>query len=257
MEVKQVDIKSIRPNAEQPRKFFDEEKIDELALSIKSCGIIQPLTIRQVGFNQYEIVSGERRFKAAKKAGFDKVPCVIVSINDRANDLIALIENVQREDLNFVEQAKAYKKIMEQHDLSQEEFSKIVGKKQASISNMVRLLKLDDEVLDILLKGHLTQRHARCLLSLPDYELRLKAAKEMAKRKMTVRQSEDLVDRLKQGVVLNTKKKKNIKTAFNYRIYTNTIKQAYNKITSTGLECDYKENILDDKIEVVITIPKE
>lgn len=257
MEVKQVDIKSIRPNEEQPRRYFNQEKIDELALSIKSCGIIQPLTIRQIGFNQYEIVSGERRFKAAQKAGYEKVPCVIVSINDRANDLISLIENIQREDLNFIEQAKAYKRIMEQHDLNQEELSKIVGKTQSSISNMVRLLKLDDKVLDILLKGNLTQRHARCLLSLPDHELRLQAAKEMVKRKMTVRQSEALIDKLKQGIVLNTKKKKNIKTAFNYRIYTNTIKQAYNKIMSTGLECDYKENVLDDKIEVVITIPKE
>ncbi|WP_242987888.1 ParB/RepB/Spo0J family partition protein [Anaerofustis stercorihominis] len=254
--VKEIDITLISANKDQPRKYFDEESIKELSESIKSLGIIQPITVRQKGFNAYEVVSGERRLRASRLAGLSKIPCIIVSINSEENDLIALIENIQRENLNFYEEALSYKKIMSEYGMSQEELAGRIGKKQSTISNLVRLLNLDEEVLQIIIENNLTQRHARCLLSLPDSNMRLKAAKEIAKKDLNVKNSELLVERLKQEVVINSSKT-NVKNIFNYKIYTNTIKQAYKSIFNTGLECDYKEKDFDDRIEVVITIPKK
>lgn len=145
---------------------------------------------------------------------------------------------------------------MSEYGISQEALSKKIGKKQSTISNLVRLLNLDEEVLEIIIKNNLTQRHARCLLSLPDRKMRVKAAKEMAKKDLNVKNSELLVERLKQEVIVNSSKT-NVKNIFNYKIYTNTIKQAYKSIFNTGLDCDYKEKDYDDRIEVVITIPKK
>ena len=145
---------------------------------------------------------------------------------------------------------------MSEYGMSQEELASRIGKKQSTISNLVRLLNLDEEVLHIIIENNLTQRHARCLLSLPDSNMRLKAAKEIAKKDLNVKNSELLVERLKQEIVINSSKT-NVKNIFNYKIYTNTIKQAYKSIFNTGLECDYKEKDFDDRIEVVITIPKK
>ena len=127
--VKELDISLISANKDQPRKYFDEESIKELSESIKSLGIIQPITVRQKGYNSYEVVSGERRLRASKLAGLDKIPCIIVSINSEENDLIALIENIQRENLNFYEEALSYKKIMSEYGMSQEELASRIGKK--------------------------------------------------------------------------------------------------------------------------------
>ncbi|MGN8914000.1 ParB/RepB/Spo0J family partition protein [Anaerofustis butyriciformans] len=254
--INEINIELIKANKEQPRKFFDEESINELAESIKSLGIIQPITVREIEDGLYEVVSGERRLRAAKIAGLENIPCIIANINNEENDLIALIENIQREDLNFYEEALSYKKIMSEYGISQEALSKKIGKKQSTISNLVRLLNLDEEVLEIIIKNNLTQRHARCLLSLPDRKMRVKAAKEMAKKDLNVKNSELLVERLKQEVIVNSSKT-NVKNIFNYKIYTNTIKQAYKSIFNTGLDCDYKEKDYDDRIEVVITIPKK
>ena len=253
--IEEISISNIEVNRNQPRKYFDEDSLRELAESIRSLGIIQPLTVRQTAFNRYEVVSGERRLRAAKIAGLEKVPCIVTGINSFENDLAALIENVQREDLNFYEEALAYRRIMDEYGLSQEELAKKVGKKQSTISNLIRLLGLSDEVMEVILENNLSQRHARCLLSLPDSKTRLKAAEEIARRDLNVKNSEALVKRLKDEVVINSSRT-NVKNVFNYKIYTNTIKQAYTSIYNTGLDCDYSENDFDDRIEVVITIPK-
>lgn len=253
--IEEININSISVNSEQPRKYFNEESLNELAESIKSLGIIQPLTVRQTTYNTYEVVSGERRLRAARIAGLETVPCIVTRINSFENDLTALIENIQREDLNFYEEALAYRKIMSDYNMSQEELAGKVGKKQSTISNLIRLLGLSDEVIEVILENNLSQRHARCLLSLPDSKTRLYAVKEIAKRDLNVKNSEALVKRLKDEVVINSSKT-NVKNIFNYRIYTNTIKQAYTSIYNTGLDCNYKERDYDDRIEVVITIPK-
>lgn len=255
-QIREIDIRIIHANKEQPRKYFDEESLMELSQSIKSFGVLQPITVKNIGINGFEVVTGERRLRASKLAGLTKVPCHVIEINDRDNDLVALIENVQRENLNFYEEAMGYARIMEEYNLSQEDIAKKVGKKQSTISNLIRLLKLDDEILEIIIENNLTQRHARCLLSLPDTKTRLKAVKEIAKKDLNVRNSELLVEKLKQEVVMNSSKT-NVKNVFNYKIYTNTIKQAYKNIYNTGLECNYKEKDFDDRIEVIITIPKK
>lgn len=251
-----LETSTISPNPNQPRKFFDEDAIDELAESIKTCGIIQPLTVRQVGLNAYEVISGERRLRAAKKVKLAKIPCIIVKSEDETYDLISLIENIQREDLNYFEEAKAYSYMIENYNFTQQELALKIGKKQSTISNKIRLLKLPKEVIDVIMENNLTERHARALLNLPDNEMRLKAVKEIAKRDLNVKATEDLIERLKSEILLNSKKR-NIKNIFNYKIYTNTIKKAYQSIVLTGLDANYTENEYDDRIEVVITIPRE
>ncbi len=254
-EVKVIDINNIKVNVNQPRKIFDEESIKELAQSIKEVGIIQPLTLKQIGFNEYEIVSGERRYRASKEINLKSVPAIIIEANNETYEMISIIENIQRKDLNFFEEAMAYKKLMEEFSLTQGELALKVGKKQSSISNIIRLLSLAPEVVEIIIRNNLTQRHARALLKLPDSEMRLKAINEIARKDLNVRDSEILIEKLKQEVILNSNRK-NVKTIFNYKIYTNTIKKAYDNIIRTGLDCDYKEAEYEDRIEVVITIPR-
>ncbi len=255
-ELKNVRISRIFPNPDQPRRFFDEENIRELAESIKELGIIQPLTVIEKQNGYYELVSGERRLRAAEVAGLEKVPCVIIDPTEEEKELIMLVENIQREDLTYIEEARAYKKIIDSHDLTQTELAEKIGKKQSTISNKLRLLRLGDEVLDKLMDSNLSERHARALLSIPDTEMRLKAIDIIISRDFSVRQAEQLAEKLKSEVVLrSSNEKKNIKTVFNYKIYTNTIKQSYDAIVRSGKEAIYDEEQYEDKVVVKITIP--
>lgn len=256
-EIKLIDVNKILPNPNQPRKTFDESALQELALSIKQCGVIQPLTVKaSMGDMLYELVSGERRLRASKMAGLTHVPCVIVSADEESFEVMSLVENIQREDLSFIEEAKAYATLIEQYGMSQQELSQKVGKRQSTISNKLRILKLDDTLIEMIVEHNLTERHARALLNLPDSKMRLAALKEIVRRDLNVRQSEELIERLRGQVLLNSAKR-NVKNLFNYKIYTNTIKQAYSEIVKTGMQAQYEENVFDDKIEVVITIPIE
>jgi ParB family chromosome partitioning protein len=253
-ELKLVPITHIITNKNQPRKHFDDESINELAASINAVGIIQPLSVRETDNDFYLLISGERRLRAAKIAGLDKVPCVIIRADQESLELMALVENIQREDLNFIEEAKAYLKLIESYRFTQQQLAEKVGKKQSTISNKLRLLKLGDEVIELILKNNLTERHSRALLQIPDVELRINAIKTIIKRDLNVRQTEELVDRLKREVLMNSSKR-NIKNIFNYKIYTNTIKQAYDSIKKTGIDVDYNETQFEDRVEVKIIIP--
>lgn len=189
-------IEDIRPNKDQPRKKFAVEKLEELAASIREKGIIQPLVVRKMS-EHYELVAGERRWRAAQKAGLLAVPVVIQDISDDAALEIALIENIQREDLNAIEQAEAFHSLIEKFHLSQEEMAKRVGKDRSTVANSLRLLKLPPDIKNDILEERLSMGHARALLSLETHELMGQAREEVLRRNLSVRETENLVKKMK------------------------------------------------------------
>lgn len=186
-----LDINSIRPNENQPRKVFDPEKIEELANSIKEHGVIQPIVVRNMG-DGYEIVAGERRWRAARKAGLNEVPCIVRELTDEQNMLFAIIENMQREDLNPIEEAQGLDRMIKSFGLTQEEVSKSVGKSRPYISNSLRLLKLPDEIKDMMSERKLSAGHARALINMGDEEKQIEAARRIVKEGLSVRDIENL-----------------------------------------------------------------
>jgi ParB family chromosome partitioning protein len=189
-------IELVRPNKNQPRKHFAPEKLEELAASIREQGIIQPLVVtKKDGF--YEIIAGERRWRAAQKAGLHEVPVVIREASDQAVMELALIENIQRQDLNAIEEANAYRSLVEHFAISQEDVAKRVGKNRTTVTNSLRLLRLPEEVQRDIVEERLSMGHARALLALDSPELVDKARREIMHRQLSVRATEDLVRRLK------------------------------------------------------------
>ena len=199
-------IEDIRPNKGQPRKTFTSEKLEELAASIREKGVIQPIVVIRKGAH-YEIIAGERRWRAAQKAGLHEVPVVIQDVSENTALEMALIENIQREDLNAIEEANAYRALMEKIDLSQEELAKRVGKDRSTVANSLRLLKLPEDIQRDLIAERLSMGHARAMLSLEQPELLRKAREEIVKKQLSVRSTEALVKKLK-----NPPQKKGVKS---------------------------------------------
>jgi ParB family transcriptional regulator, chromosome partitioning protein len=254
--VNYVSVDLILPNVYQPRKHFDEESLEELAQSINTYGIIQPLSIRKLGEDKYELVAGERRLRAAKKAGLTEVPAIIVNITDRESAAIALLENLQRENLSFLEEADAYYNLIKDHSYTQEKLAELIGKKQSTIANKIRLLKLESEIRVKILENNLTERHARALLKLPTIELQNKVLNVVIKKSLNVKKTEEFIEKELSKIVENKSStgKKRIKGIFSPKVYINTVKQVFDKY---GLSAEYKSKDLDDKIEITITIPKK
>ncbi len=206
----------LEPNKGQPRKKFDEEKIEELAQSISQYGIIQPIIACKKD-DYYQIIAGERRWRAAKKAGIKEVPVVIKDYSEKEIAEISLIENIQREDLNPIEEAKSYKQLIEEYKLTQEELAVRVSKSRTEIANKMRLLKLHDEVQKMLVNGELSAGHARALLGLEVKKDQLKAAKEVVAKNLSVRQTEDLVKKMNEPKKSTPSKPKEDSMDFVYR----------------------------------------
>lgn len=201
-----IDISLIKPNKNQPRKEFNEEGLEELSHSIKSYGIIQPIIVRKVE-NKYEIVAGERRWKASQLAGLKEVPCLVRDIEDFEAMKLALIENIQREDLNPIEEARAFKELMDKYKLKQEELSQVVGKSRSYIANTLRLLNLDNETLNLVEEGKITSGHGRALLSIKNQKERKRATDEIIGKKLNVRQTEDMAKQIKINKSISSKRK--------------------------------------------------
>ncbi len=197
--INEIPVAQITPNPDQPRQVFDEEALAELATSIRELGIIQPLTLRSMGDNSYQIISGERRYRAAQLAGLETVPAYIRTANDSEVTEMALIENIQREDLNAIEIALTFRKLIDQYHLTQERLSERIGKKRATIANFLRLLKLPAEVQLGLHDHTLDMGHARALLSLDDPKLQLKLYNETVKRGLSVRQVEQRAKQMQEA----------------------------------------------------------
>lgn len=192
-EVVFLHLDDIIPNRFQPRQVFDEKALKELAISIKEHGVIQPIIVRNIG-NKYEIIAGERRYKASALAGLTTIPAIIRNLDDKESSKVALLENLQRKNLNPIEEAKTYQKILEIDQMTQEELAKTMGKSQGAVANKIRLLSLTDEVQDALLKEQISERHARTLLNAKDAETQKKLLKETIDNKLTVRELEEKIN---------------------------------------------------------------
>lgn len=207
--VREIRINEVEPNIGQPRKNFNDEKLAQLAQSIKQHGIVQPLIVQRDG-SKYKIVAGERRWRAARIAGLRTVPVIIRDLSNKQVMEIALIENLQREDLNPIEEAEAYDKLMNEYSMTQEEIAGTVGKSRPAIANSLRLLNLQDKIRIRLIDGELTTGHARALLAIEDQELQLRAADEIIKKELNVRETEQLVKRLTQQKQIKKKKEDDV-----------------------------------------------
>jgi ParB family chromosome partitioning protein len=256
--IHEINIKDIKPNPYQPRKFFDPIQMDDLAKSIKEFGIIQPLIVRQKG-SYYEIIAGERRMRAAQIIGMKSVPAIIRNAEEKEMAEMALIENLQREDLNYFEEAEGYKRLIEEFSLTQEEIARRVGKSQSTIANKIRLLKLPENVKKNIVIEIITERHARALLKLPEEEMQLKALKEIYERELNVRETDILVEKILSAYEdrQKGKGKKIVRIFKDIRIYLNAIKSAVSEIENAGLDVKVSENDYDDYVQVVIQISKK
>ena len=195
----QIPIEDLVPNRFQPRVSFDEKALNDLARSIKQHGIIQPLVVRRLG-DKYEIIAGERRYKAAQIAGLISVPGIVTDANDESSAEIALVENVQREDLSSIEEAKSYKNILDKSDMTQEELAKRMGLSQSAVSNKLRLLNLNDDVQEALMQGRISERHARSLLTIDNPDTQSNMLQRVLDERLTVKQLDDEIKKLKNPV---------------------------------------------------------
>lgn len=210
--VNEIDINLIKPNKEQPRKNFDVEKIADLANSIKEHGIIQPVVLKKDDNNTYTIIAGERRWRAARSLSLKTIPAVIMDLDDKSLLEVSLIENIQREDLNPIEEALAYKRLLVEFNLTQEELSKRIAKSRTAITNTIRLINLDERVQEYLIEGVISEGHGRAILSLDDKEKQYEIAQAVIDNNLSVRETEKLIKNLSVAATkeTNTIEKKNI-----------------------------------------------
>jgi ParB family transcriptional regulator, chromosome partitioning protein len=255
-EIRKIPIDSIVPNRFQPRTVFDEEKIEELSRTIHIHGIIQPIVVREFEKDKFEIIAGERRWRAMKKLGWDLVPAIIKSLNDTETASVALIENLQREELSPIEEAMAYGKLLELHHLTQEALAQRLGKGQSTVANKLRLLKLPQVVQNALLNKQITERHARSLIPLKDPKIQVKLLEEIMEKNLNVKQTEERVVRLLEH---KTQKPKPKRKAFSkdMRIAVNTIRQSLNMVSDNGINLDSEEEEFEEYYQFTIRIPKK
>ena len=201
----ELAVKDVHPNPNQPRKDFDAGELEQLADSIKREGLLQPILVRQAE-KGYEIVAGERRWQASKKAGLKTIPAIVVSLDDEQTLRVALVENLQRSDLNAIEEARGYRQLMKEGDLTQGEVAEAVSKSRSTIANALRLLDLPDEVQELVLQGRISAGHARTVLTLPDKEKRIAFGNKIAEEGMSVREAERLASLLASGNVERAKR---------------------------------------------------
>ncbi len=249
-----VPLEKIEANPQQPRKIFKDEGMEELTGSIKEYGVLQPIILKDEK-ERYTIIAGERRYRAAQLAGLEKIPAIIKTMETKEAALIALVENVQREDLNFLEEARAYKKLMDDFNLTQGEIAEKVNKRQSTISNKIRVLSLPEDVQEQLVDNRLTERHARALLKLKDDEDRKQVMERIVANGLNVKQTEKLIEDVlaKKEEALRKRRKVNY---ISYKIYLNTIRKAFNQIKEMENNVKMSQEDKGDFLEVKILLPK-
>lgn len=257
--VQEIEVSLITPNQYQPRSVFDEEKLHELAATIDEHGVIQPIVLRPLG-DKYEIIAGERRWRAVSILGWETIPAIIKPLDDDQSASIALIENLQREELTAIEEAMAYARLIDIHGLTQESLAEKLGRGQSTIANKLRLLKLPSSVQSAILEKKITERHARALIILKDPVLQEKVLHEIIDKQLNVKQTENRVKRCLEKSAENKaddeKKSKRFSLSRDSRIAVNTIRQSVHMVTDSGLDIDTNEEDMGDYYQFTIRIPK-
>ena len=243
-----LPVGAIRPNPAQPREVFREEALSELAESIRRHGILQPLSVRRQG-TVYQLIAGERRLRAGILAGLTEVPCIIMNMDDKESGLTALVENLQRQDLDFIEEAKGIQRLLEQWNMSQDQVSRLLGKSQSAVANKLRLLRHSPAVLSAIREGCLTERHARALLKLPEDTLKLQTIHRIVTQNFSVARTEQYIDAL-----LAQPKEKERK--INLGLFLSGLDQSLAKMQLSGIQAVSERRETDRQIVVTITIPK-
>ena len=253
--VRYIPINAVRPNPQQPRRSFDETALRELADSISAYGILQPLTVRDRG-GVYELVAGERRLRAARIAGLREVPCLIAEVGEEDAALLALIENLQRRDLDYMEEAAAIARLIRRYGLSQQQAAEKLGKSQPTIANKLRLLRLSAPVIDCLRQYGLTERHARTLLRLTDPEQQLAAARHIGKRGLNVAQTEQYIDRLTAENRTEPPRRRPTYIIKDVRLFLNSVERGVRLMQSAGVGAEVGRRDTEEEILLTIHIPK-
>ena len=253
-----IGVDKIRPNPYQPRQEMERESLLELEESIKQYGLMQPVVVRRINESEYELIAGERRLRACKNIGLCEITAVIVKASGTDSAVMALIENIQRENLGYIEEAEAFLSLIAVHGLTQDELAARLGKNQSTIANKIRILKLSPEIRSLLSQHNLTERHARALLRLPDEKEKRKALAIIINRGLNVVKTEELIE----GMLAEEEEKKNPSDAKNIRIFKdirifqNTIKQAIDIMKKSGIEASSFKKESEEFIEYTIKIPK-
>ena len=250
-----IEQENIFPNPNQPRLRFDFDELTSLAESIRHNGLLQPLTVRRTeNENYFELVAGERRLLAARMVGLSKIPCIVLDISDEKSAIFSLIENIQRQDIGFFEEALAISKLIDRYHYSREELSNKLGKAPSTIANKLRLLSLSEEMREKIVKTGLTERHARALLKLDDEKMRARALSIMADKRLTVAESERMIA---QMCGRSPKSRKiPLKNLRDVRLFVNTLNHAVDAIRKAGIDADSVKSETEEYIEYVVRIPK-
>ncbi|MEG0923829.1 MAG: ParB/RepB/Spo0J family partition protein [Anaerovoracaceae bacterium] len=248
-----MDLICVNPN--QPRKIFKEEELNELKNSIAEFGVLQPVIVKKDKYGLYLLIAGERRLRAARLAGLTKIPAMIKETDDKDSALISLIENVQRENLNYIEEAYAYKQLIDDYGLTQGEVARKVGKQQSTISNKIRILALPKDIQEQLAENKLTERHARALLKLVEESSRKKVLQRVIDNNLNVKQTEKIIEEVLKKEEEETRKKNKI-NYISYKIYINTLRKAFSQIAEMEKNAKFTQDDKGDYMEVKIIIPK-
>ncbi len=244
-----LPARALRPNPGQPRKTFSEENLRELCESIRCHGILQPLSVRRVGAG-YELIAGERRLRAAQMAGLTEIPCIVMTMDEKESSMAAMVENLQRQDLDFAEEARGISSLMTHWGMSQEQVAQLLGKSQSAVANKLRLLRHSDAVMQALLEAHLSERHARALLRIPTEAEKLSVLATVSHLGLNVAQTEQYIEKLLSEEKQATPRKPNV-TAF-----LHSLTQSLSRIQRSGVPAVSERRETEDEIVLTITIPK-
>jgi len=258
--VSEIPVDAVVFNPYQPRRSFGEEELRELAGSIREYGVIQPIVVRPYG-KGFELIAGERRLRAAKLAGLETIPAIVREASDRDTALLALVENLQREDLSFLDEAEGYQRLLEEFGLTQEELARRVGKSQSTIANKLRLLRLPESVRRAIREGGISERHARALLRLDEEEVQLAVVERVVEEDMTVREAEELVASIAAGPSGREggsgARRERVTAVFkDIRIFLNSFRQAVAALRKAGIAAEMTQADVGDALEIRVRIPK-
>ncbi len=252
-----LPIDSVRPNPYQPRREMDKSALQDLCSSIKHYGLMQPVVVRQINGRDYELIAGERRLRACRMAEMTEIPAIVLRAGGTDSAVMALIENIQRENLGYIEEAEAFCSLISEHGMTQEELAMKIGKNQSTIANKIRILKLSPQVRQLLAENNLSERHARAILRIPDEKTKLKALNIIIKKGLNVSKTDELIEALLNSDELSEPAKAtDIRIFKDVRIFSNTIKQAVNMMKKSGIEAEASKTESEDFIEYTIKIPK-